>query len=246
VATYASDTRFAASEGSVAQVVQDGTSVTVTSSASPSSFGQTVVLTAEVEGANATMFVPAGSVSFKEGATVLATVPVDVTGHASFNTSALSIGNHAITAEFSGATGWLNSSGGFTQVVQDAPLLLTEETNEHILALDLTIQTREPFTLTNQFNFVPDLRRRVSLFVWRLGLLSGDDTSDVSVVAEDSEGRTYNLAVEYVGPLPGVADVTQLVVRLPDNIVGAPRDLTLRVTTHGPASNHGLISIAAN
>jgi hypothetical protein len=246
VATYASDTRFAASEGSVAQVVQDGTSVTVTSSASPSSFGQTVVLTAEIAAANATTFVPAGSISFKEGTTVLATVPVDATGHASFNTSGLSIGNHAITAEFSGATGWLNSSGVFTQVVQDAPLLLTEETNEHILALDLTIQTREPFTLTNQFNFVPDLRRRVSLFVWRLGLLSGDDTSDVSVVAEDSEGRTYNLAVEYVGPLPGVADVTQLVVRLPDNIVGAPRDLTLRVTTHGPASNHGLISIAAN
>jgi uncharacterized protein (TIGR03437 family) len=66
------------------------------------------------------------------------------------------------------------------------------------------------------------------------------------VAAEDSEGRIYNLPVEYVGPLPGVADVTQVVVRLPDSIVGAPRDLSLRITVHGLASNQGVIGIAAN
>ena len=86
----------------------------------------------------------------------------------------------------------------------------------------------------------------MSLFVWRLGLLSGDDASDVTVVAEDGEGRIYNLVVEYIGPLFGVADVTQVVVRLPDSVVGAPRDLSVKVTVHGPASNTGLMGIGAN
>ena len=245
-ATYASDTRFAASEGNVAQVVQDGTSTTVTSSSSPSSFGQPVVITANVKAVNSAPLIPGGSVTFKEGTTILATVPLDPSGNASFSSSSFSIGSHAITAEFSGAAGWLNSTGGISQVVQDAPLLLIEQNTQHVLALDLAIQTPDPFTLTNQFNFVPDLRRRVSLFVWRLGLLPGDDAGDVSVVAEDSEGRIYNLVVENIGTLPGVTDVTQVVVRLPDSVVGAPRDLSLKVTTHGPASNAGFIRIAAN
>jgi hypothetical protein len=171
-------------------------------------------------------------VTFKDGATLLAIVPLDASGHAAFSTSALSIGSHTVTAEVNGTNGWLNSNGSVTQVVQDAPLVLTEQDSARVLALDLAIQTREPFTLTNPFNMSPDLRRRVSLFVWRLGLLAGDDM--------------YNLAVEYIGALPGVADVTQVVVRLPDNVVGAPRDLSLRITVHGPASNQGIIGIAAN
>lgn len=243
VATYASDTVFAASAASTTQVVQSPTATTVTSSSSPSSFGQSVTFTASVTAPGGVPGTPTGSVTFKEGATVLATVPVDGSGHASFSTSALSIGSHTITADFTGTNGWLNSSGMFAQVVQDAPLLLTEQGTERAIALDLAIQTREPFTLTNQFNLSPDLRRRVSFFVWRLGLLPGDDASDVSVQAEDSEARIYNLVVEYVGPLPGVGETTQVVVRLPDSVVGAPRDLGVKVTVHGPASNKAVIGI---
>jgi hypothetical protein len=185
-------------------------------------------------------------VSFKDGATLLGTVLLDATGHASFSTSALSIGSHTITADVNGTNGWLNSGGSVTQIVQDAPLVLTEQDSARALALDLAIQTREPFTLTNQFNMSPDLRRRVSLFVWRLGLLPGDSAANVNVVAEDSEGQIYNLPVEYIGPLPGVADTTQVVVRLPDSVFGAPRELWVKVTLHGPASNRGLIAISAH
>ena len=247
-AVYASDTRFAASTGTVTQVVQHGTSTALSSSGSPSGFGQTVTFTATVTAANAAPGIPTGSINFREGATLLGTVPLDATGNTSLSTAALSIGTHTITADFIGTNGWLNSSGTFTQTVQSAPVLpvlLTEENTGRVIALDLVIQTREPFTLTNQFNLVPDLRRRVSLFVWRLGLLPGDDASDVTVVAEDNEGRIYNLTVEYIGPLPGVADVTQVVVRLPDSVVGAPRDLTVRVSAHGTTSNTGLMGIAA-
>jgi hypothetical protein len=85
----------------------------------------------------------------------------------------------------------------------------------------------------------------VDLFVWRLGLLSNDNASNVIVFAEDDQGRTYNLVVEYVGALTGVAEVTQVVVRLPDSVLGAPRDLWLKVGVRGPFSNSAFIKIAA-
>jgi hypothetical protein len=59
-----------------------------------------------------------------EGATALASsVPVDASGHAAFSTSALLVGSHTITANFTGANGWTNSSGSDTaspQVVNKA------------------------------------------------------------------------------------------------------------------------------
>ena len=245
VATYISDTQFAASIGSVAHIVQNGTATTVTSSLNPSTSGQSAMFTATVTPTNAAPGTPTGSVTFKDGATALAAVPLDTTGHASFSTSALSIGSHTITAEFTGTNGWLNSSGTVAQVVNDAPVLLTEQNTQIAIALDSVTQTRDPFSLINPNNFSTDSRRRVALFVWRLGLLPNDKASDVSVLAEDDQGRTYDLAIEFIGPLPGLGEVTQVVVRLPDNVVGAPRDLSVKVGLRGAVSNRAIIRIAA-
>lgn len=247
-ATYASDTQFAASAGSVLQVVQNGTTTTINSSLNPSASGQLVVFTATVTAASSGAGAPTGSVTFKEDNTVLATRPLDATGKAFFATSALSIGSHSITADFTGSIGWLNSSGAIAQLVQqkpDAPVLLTEQNSERAIALDLVTHTRDPFSLINPYNLSTDLRRRLDLFVWRLGLLPNDNASNVIVLAEDDQGRSYNLVVEYIGPLQGVGEVTQVVVRLPDSVIGAPRDLWLKVGVRGPFSNSAVIKIAA-
>ena len=246
VATYASDTQFAASSGNVAQLVQAGTSTTITSSLNPSPFGQLVVFTATVTPSTAGAGTPFGQVDFKEGTTILARSIIDANGHASFGTPLLAVGSHTITADFAGSSGWLNSSGTVLQVVQpaaaDAPVLLTEEFPIRAIALDLVTQTRDPFTLINPYNLSSDLRRRVSLFVWRLGLLPGDTAANVMVLAEDDQGRTHNLVVEFVGPLTEVSEVTQVVVRLPDNVQGAFR-LWLKARTHGSYSNSASIRI---
>ena len=85
------------------------TSTTLVSSPNPSTAGQSVTFTATVtSGAG----VPAGSVTFAEGATVWASnESVDGTGHASFSTTTLTAGSHTLTATFTGAAGWGNSSG---------------------------------------------------------------------------------------------------------------------------------------
>ncbi|HEX5874419.1 MAG TPA: choice-of-anchor Q domain-containing protein [Pyrinomonadaceae bacterium] len=124
----------------------------------------------------------------------------------------------------------------------DAPVLLVE-TGQRAVALDSVIQTRDPFSLLTLFNFSSDQRRRVSLFVWRLGLLPGDTAANITATAEDDEGRVYPLTVEHVGSLPEPAGVVQINVILPQQVIGAPRDLGVKVQLRGPASNKGFIKI---
>jgi CSLREA domain-containing protein len=125
----------------------------------------------------------------------------------------------------------------------EAPVLLSDELTAYAVALDLVNQTRDPFSLTNVFNMSMDQRRRVSLFVWRLGLLPGDTNSSVSVTARDDEGRNYVFPVDALVPVPAVNDVTQVVVRLPDNVIRAPRDLRVKVTLRGVNTNESLVKI---
>lgn len=242
-ATYASDTHSAASIGVAPQVVQNGTSTTVSSSSNPSNFGKPVTFTATVTAANGAPGIPTGTIVFRDGATVLGSAPLTASGQGVFTTSILSIGSHNITGEFLGTNGWFNSTGSVVQVVQDGPVLLTEENSQRAIALDLVTQFRDPFTLTSIYNLSTDQRRRVSFFVWRLGLLQSDTAANVTVQAEDSEGRVYNLVVENIGALSGVPEVTQVVVRLPDSVVGAPRELFVRVTLRGLPTNRGIIRI---
>lgn len=143
----------------------------------------------------------------------------------------------------SGVLGAL-AAAALSIVNDDAPVLLTENNTEHAVALDSVTQTRDPFALTNRFNLSIDQRQRVSLFVWHLGFLPGDEATAVTVLAEDAEGRVYSLAVEFVGPVTAISEITQLVVKLPDAVVGAPRDLWVTVRLRGPASRKAFIKIA--
>ena len=125
----------------------------------------------------------------------------------------------------------------------DFPVLLTEQNTNHAIALDSVTMTRDPFSLTSSVNFSADQHRRVSLFVWKLGLLPGDTVANVTVLAQDDQGRVYNLTVEAVALVTGLNDVTQVVVRLPDDVIGAPRDLGVTVQVRGVVTNTAFISI---
>jgi len=94
------------------------TSALLTSSANPSSFGQSVTFKVTVK--SSTTGVPGGSVTFKDGATNLSTVALSA-GSATFNTGALGIGTHAITAVYSGNANFVAStSAKLTQTVNKA------------------------------------------------------------------------------------------------------------------------------
>ena len=157
--------------------------------------------------------------------------------------------DETVNLTLSGITGDASLGGARTAVLTIAdsgpPVLLTEENTDHAIALDLVHQMRDPFSLSNQFNFVPDQRRRISLFVWKLAFRTTDTASNLTVFAEDNEGRNYPLTVEFVGAMSNPPLVTQVVVRLPDDVIGAPRDLKVTVQLRGQATNKGVIRIAA-
>jgi hypothetical protein len=114
-AVYYSDPVYATSSGDDSaspQVVQEGTTTTVSSTPNPSVTGQQVTVTAQVASQNSAAGIPTGTVTFTQGSTVLASgVAVDATGKATFTTTALPVGSDTITATFNGNTGWLTSSG---------------------------------------------------------------------------------------------------------------------------------------
>ena len=124
----------------------------------------------------------------------------------------------------------------------DGPVLLFDDQVQAI-ALDLVTQTSDPFLLTSPFNMSTDQRRRISLFVWQATPLTSADLTSVMATVRDQEFRTYPMEVEAVVPLAGVPGVTQVVVRLPDSIIGAPRPMLVKLTVRGLTTNEAFIFI---
>jgi hypothetical protein len=121
--SYGGDGNFKGStSSSITQTInQASTTTTVVSSLNPSVVGQPVTFTATVVAKAPGSGMPTGSVTFKNGSTTLGTVPLDGTGHASFTTSSLSIGNHSITAVYGGDTNFRTStSPRLTQTVNSS------------------------------------------------------------------------------------------------------------------------------
>ncbi len=97
-ATYNPTGTWLTSSRSLTQVVNSrSTSTSLSSSRNPSNFGQWVTFTATVTSSFGT---PTGTVTFQDGATELATVPLNASGRATFATSSLSRGNHTISATY--------------------------------------------------------------------------------------------------------------------------------------------------
>ncbi|HET6573546.1 MAG TPA: Ig-like domain repeat protein, partial [Fimbriiglobus sp.] len=118
LAVYPGAPGFVASSGTLTQVVDPlATATAVTSSLNPSLVGDAVTFTATV---SAAVGVPGGSVTFVIDGTPAATVAL-AAGAATFTTNTLAVGNHTVRADYSGAPGFVASSGTLTQVVDPLP-----------------------------------------------------------------------------------------------------------------------------
>jgi hypothetical protein len=119
-ASYDGDATFAASMSSpLNQTVNKvTTTTTLTSTANPSVPNQLVTFTATITPSSAGSFTAGGTVTFYDGNTPLGT-PVPVTaGKAALTTSSLPLGNHPITAVYTGDANFSGSSSVvLTQVV---------------------------------------------------------------------------------------------------------------------------------
>ena len=123
-ATYSGDSNFSGGAVTLVQKVHpSASSAIVSSSPNPSNPGQTVSFTARVASAPPPPgpTIPSGMVTFEEGATILAQIPLGSGGTASFNTSSLSGGAHTITALYHSDTIFASSSAMTAHTVAGGP-----------------------------------------------------------------------------------------------------------------------------
>jgi hypothetical protein len=108
--------------GSTSAPISFATTTTLTSSSPVSGVGEPVTFTATVAPASAGAGTPTGSVAFSIDGTTVATVPLNATtGQASYTTSSLAIGTHAVVATFVPNAPFLSSvSSTLTQSVSTA------------------------------------------------------------------------------------------------------------------------------
>jgi hypothetical protein len=141
VTVYASD-----GQGDVATttftltVNPDPTTTAVTSSVNPSYQGQSVTFTATITPSVAESFAATGTVTFKDGTTVLGTGTVSG-NTATYTTSGLSTGTHSITAVYGGDANFVGStSGAVSQVVRafGSSTALTSSANPSVFGQTVT------------------------------------------------------------------------------------------------------------
>ena len=115
---YAGDTYHdggvspAISQTIATSIVKINTTTTISPSATSVDVGSTVSFTATVQAASGS---PTGTVTFRDGTTVLGIVDLDA-GQATFSTTALAVGTHAVSASYNGDTQFNTSQSASTNV----------------------------------------------------------------------------------------------------------------------------------
>jgi hypothetical protein len=246
VASYSSDSAFRASTSApLAQTVNlGGTATTVTSSANPSAFLQSVTFTATVTAAFGGGLT--GSVTFKDGATVLGNgAMTGVT--ATFSTSTLAEGAHAITAIYSGdanshgsTSAALNQSVGKASSMTSVASSLTPSFVTQAVTFTATVTGTFGGTPTGNVTF-----KNGATVLGTVALSGGTATYTTSALAAGS----YTILAAYVGDIkfkPSSGNTKQVVNKYPTTtVVGSsltPSKIGQLVTfTATVSSTHGVI-----
>jgi hypothetical protein len=128
-------------------------------------------------------------------------------------------------------------------VAQNPPLVLLSETSStRAIALESIAYTREPFPVDSLISWSPDRRTRVVLFALNLQLPAAEDLANIAADAEDASHRHYALKVEAAGPVADEQWMSELTVRLSDDLhdVG---DVLVGIVYKGRTSNRVRIGI---
>src|SRR5882762_5832413 len=179
--------------------------VQLTTSPNPSTFGDPVTLTAHVS--TAAPVAPTGSVTFTDGATALGTAAVDGTGTATLTTTTLHGGQRQITATYSRDTNLLTSSTTTAQQVNPAATTLTARPAQLVVQLPGPSGLRLSARLTITRTGAPITAQPVTMRVNGTTACTATTTSDG--VATCIAPLIYLLGVTlhgYTATYPGTAD----------------------------------------
>jgi hypothetical protein len=124
-ALYGGDSNFPSATSAVASisVVQGTDAVALASSSNSVTAGKSVTFTATVSNTvTGDTLVPTGTVTFKDGSTVLGSPALNASGVATFATTTLAVGSHTITAQYAGDANFpAAASSSLIEVVTAVP-----------------------------------------------------------------------------------------------------------------------------
>ena len=126
-------------------------------------------------------------------------------------------------------------------IVDDDTLALVNQDNGRGAALDSVLFRAETFPIINERNFSSDQRTRILVFATGVKLAAGENASAVTATAEDSVGGVRPLAVEFVGQVPNFDWLSQVVLKLSDQLPTG--DQKIRISLHGQTSNFVLVGV---
>jgi hypothetical protein len=110
----------------LAQTIVDATTETaLTSSLNPAPYGSSATLKATVDSVAPSVLTPTGTVTFREGETVLAIVPLSAGGVAKYALKTVAPGSYEVTATYNGGDGFEGSKSALTQTIVKASTELT-------------------------------------------------------------------------------------------------------------------------
>jgi YVTN family beta-propeller protein len=217
-AVYYGDANVMGSTAALSQAVNQGSSnVQLVSSANPSALDQAVTFTASVQAVSPAVGMPTGTVSFSDGATVLASgVAVNSSGQASFSTAALAAGGHSITVSYSGDKNFAPSaSTTLTQAVGrgGTTTILSSGSNPSYsgngVTLSVQVQPIAPATVTPTGT--------VTFFdgATALGAASAlDGQGKASLTISSLSTGTHNLTASYSGDATYAQSTSSAVAQL--------------------------------
>jgi acetyl esterase/lipase len=208
-AAYSGDGTYAAATGQTTQhVISNSTATSVSASPNPAAIGQNVTFNATVTrttGAGGSAGT-AGTVTFKDNSAAFATQPV-TNGTATFQSSSLAAGDHAITAEFSGS--------GNDQASASAPVTLRIR-NSSTVSANVLAGSQQPRILVHVSGngSVPTGAITVSNGATIIGSGTLDASGYATIELQGLAPSTYTLTVAYNGDSNYTASSTTAVVTI--------------------------------
>jgi probable HAF family extracellular repeat protein len=125
------------------------------------------------------------------------------------------------------------------------PLLLTEPNSTKAVVLESIAWLRDPFGLATRHLLSPDGRTRLTIVVRNIEIVAGENTPPPTVQAENAQHQLIDLPIEFIGTIPNASWLTQITVRLPDQLNTAG-ELQLRISFRGQTSSAGSINMVAS
>jgi probable HAF family extracellular repeat protein len=140
--------------------------------------------------------------------------------------------------------GQLNGEDHGFLLTPTQPMLLTEPSTSKAIVVQSVMFLRDPFAITTTHNLSTDTRTRLTILARNIETTTGENVAPPTVNAVDSLQRAISLPVEFVGKVPQFSWLTQIVVRLPDELEAAG-EIQLSISVRGRTSNKAVITVAA-